>query len=168
MRWSIEELLKAIRAESPDGFWDKIIRFPITLYKSIKVFFFWVFNGYCRISLMDADETIVYDILLRMKQFRKEKREGHPYPQFSNMEEWNDFIDNLIKRFEDILYNEPACDVRDLTPGEKINHKSEFISSMDSLLGGPVVINMEKHDDWVKRRKETLDLFIKNIDTFWH
>ena len=95
MRWSLEELRTAIRLYRKHTFLKRLVYFPIYFIKGIRIFFFWLFKGYCKQSFYSLDIELLDMLSIRLKLFKKYNK--HSYPtRFSSIEEWHKELQLLI------------------------------------------------------------------------
>lgn len=117
MRWSIEELIYGLKNASNRKFKlrYRIIRFPAAVWRMTKVFFKWLFTGYCWATIWDLDHYLMTVFIQRLKMFKKMGKEGHPWDMESN-EEWEQLVDRLIHGFEIMDSDEYADDYEFVEP----------------------------------------------------
>jgi hypothetical protein len=98
MRWSIEELIKYWKyyRENSVYYWFK--NFFRNRKRRFKLFWRWVFTGYCKESLWNLDQYFTEMTLFRLKKFREMNKSGHPSTM--SEEEWDEKLNSLIDKFE--------------------------------------------------------------------
>lgn len=95
MRWSLEELRNAIRLYRKPTFLKRLVYFPLYFIKGIRIFFFWLFNGYCKQSFYSLDRELLDILSIRLKLFKKYNKQSYP-TRFSSIEEWHKELQLLI------------------------------------------------------------------------
>lgn len=103
MRWSIEELIKYWRYYSERNIYYWFRNFFHNRKRRFKLFWHWVFTGYCHESMWSLDDYFSEVILFRLKKFRKMSKIGYP-ANMSGKEECEEELNTLIEKFE-ILIN---------------------------------------------------------------
>lgn len=101
MRWSVEELIKSLKAASGKGMRLKyrIRYFFRTLSQQLNILFVWIFKGYCHVSIYNLDSYLSEVIVQRLKLFKKINIYSAPC-NFDTWEEWEAILDRLINGFD--------------------------------------------------------------------
>lgn len=102
MRWSFEELFRAIRIYRQSTWRMKIKLFPFFVVRVIKIVFHWLFKGYCRETQYSLDHELLYIINFRLKVFKKQNTNSFP-ERFGDMESWHVEIQNMINKTDYLL-----------------------------------------------------------------
>jgi hypothetical protein len=102
MRWSIEELIKYWGYYSERNLRMWLRYFFNNRKRRFKLFWRWIFTGYCRESLWSLDDYFSELILFRLKKFRGVKKFGYP-SEMSGIEEWNEKLEALIQKFQILI-----------------------------------------------------------------
>jgi len=170
MRWSIEELFKAWRIHTEFRFIYKVIKFPINIWKNIKVTFHWIFKGYCKESLWSLDHTLMNVFIQKLTQFQKAGKMGTPMGVTE--EEWEDIIARLIKGFK-VMKDELILD--DLTTSimkledDDVNFNGKSVGGVVSFTryGKSEDVNMQIYQKQFDYDRATLKLFIRYFRDLW-
>jgi hypothetical protein len=168
MRWSIEELIKYWGYYRERNIWSWFRYFFHNRKRRFKLFWNWVFTGYCKESMWNLDEYFSQVILFRLKKFRGEKKFGHP-TEMESIEEWDQTLDTLIEKFEILIdrkIEERAVHF------EPITKKIEFNGKMvDSWTSGGTEEQKEEimkfYLEQAKNDEEAITLFAKIYFDLW-
>ena len=158
MKWSIQELFRMYTTYNDHRLLYKIVYFPKRTWKRIKGTFHWLFKGYCKESLWNADETILTEVIERLKQFRKLDKVGYPWA-FESEEAWQLELDKMIDLLEKMR--------------DEYYMQQEYNVEYDSEKGYDSITKkgMEQIREYAKQQKtndeEALKMFSKYLSALW-
>jgi len=166
MRWSLQELFRAISYQFGFFSYWRFWRIFGILWRSLKAIVHWIFYGYCQEITWNLDEHLIDILIDRLTIFKKSPRMGYPC-DLNSQEEFNVILERIIEGFKIM---------RDETFGNDYE-KVEPIYNQDAETGLTTVeFNMTEEqkqqirDAWQKQKKhdeETLQLFIKYFRDLW-
>lgn len=102
MRWSFEELFRAIGIYRQKSWRMKLKMFPYYVIRIIKIVFHWLFKGYCKETQFSLDYELLYIIRLRLKLFKKQNVNSHP-STFNSIEDWHAELQNMINKLDYLI-----------------------------------------------------------------
>jgi hypothetical protein len=181
MRWSVEELIYGLKVASNNELKlrYRIIGFPAAVWRMTKVFFKWVFTGYCWATIWDLDHYLMTVFIQRLKMFKKMGKNGYPFGVVEDLsddytdeearEKWIFIIDRLIHGFE-IMDSDEYAD--DYESGEmKITKRTINGKEVNSITFDRTPEQEEAMKAaWKKQtdyNEETMALFIKYFRDLW-
>jgi len=169
MRWSVEELIYGLKIASNREYKLKyrIINFPAAIWRMVKVFFKWLFTGYCWATIWSLDYYFMEVIIQRLKMFKKMNKNGYP-ANFKNEEEWEKIIDRLIHGFEVMKSEEYGLDYEQVEP--TFEPSKDFKDCITMTIDRTPEQEAEMRAAWKKQEdydEETMDLFIKYFRNLW-
>lgn len=98
MRWSIEELIEALRIHKSFGFFRWLWELPARVWKRLKVFFKWVFTGYTDLSIWDLRMFLLETIIYRLGKFKDNVDISYPY-EFEDHQGWVNALNEMYEAF---------------------------------------------------------------------
>lgn len=87
MRWSIEELIQALKLHRSYSFKRWLIELPIRFWRRLKTLVKWIFTGYTDVSLWDLSTFLTDVIVFRLGKFIDLVDKSYP-PEFKDWEDW--------------------------------------------------------------------------------
>lgn len=142
MRWSIQELIEALRLHKDFPLRYRIFNCFSILKYNFRTFFTWLFKGYTPANLWNLNTYLLEVLIDRITLFKKINIHSHPF-DFKSIEEWHDTLDKLV----------------DLLTKTKDEYYFDLIDSDE--------IREEYIDKQVANDKEALELLSKYLLTLW-
>lgn len=109
MRWSIEELISALRFYK-ESYWKRKVQYFFRYrWRRFKVFVHWLFKGYTKEHLWDLNYYFYDVILFRLKKFKIYNINTYP-AVFDSHVEWMKELDLAIELLERIVKGDSSPD----------------------------------------------------------
>lgn len=168
MRWSIEELLWALKIYKEYRFLTWLKRLPRNTYRRTKLFFKWVFTGRTDQVLWNLDTYLETVIISKLKDFRKQNLSGYSC-DLESMQDWLNVIDEMIDTWEK-MHSEYYINLIEEVPSVTKDIMIKGIS-VKSVSFPRTEEQMQNFHELVKKQNENdlraLELFSKYFHALW-
>lgn len=161
MRWSIQELFKALKLYRSHNIWRWFIELPYRWIRRTGVILRWLFKGYTISFVADSHMFLAEIIVDRLKLFKKHCLLSYPH-EFESVERWRDTIDLMIVKWENLL-NETYM-------AEGFNQITQDLESLifrQITVAETQILNVATSKQ-LKNNKEALSLFTRYFEHLWH